>query len=425
MKKITLSLAIVLISCISIFAQTWTQQTSPVPTPLGINSAWAVDYNICWMSGAAGVCIRTTNGGTTWTRVDAGLAGTDCYTICALDANTAWIGAGDGGLWRTTNAGTTWTFFPLTPASPFIDVVHFFNANTGFVLGDPFASMWCYYTTTNGGTNWTSSPNRPPSVGTEAGWNNSYEALDVDHIWWGTNVNKIYKGPLNGPFTFGPTVSASSFGIAFKDLTTGLAIMANAAGSAVLPVEKSINGGTSWSGTGYTPTISFGLKSRGGWFWYSSQTVVSRSTNDGTSWVSQLTLPTNNAGYALTMYSVNRGWVGTQGSSALACKIYRYDDVVGINNNQNQTPTKFTMSQNYPNPFNPTTYIDFNLANTGYVTLKVYDMMGREVITLVDGVYSEGVHNVIFNANQFSSGTYFYTMTSGDFKETRTMMLIK
>jgi hypothetical protein len=360
--------------------------------------------------------VKTVNGGTTWTLANTGLTGNDFYTIFALDANICWVGAGDGGLWKTTNGGANWTFVTLTPACPFINVVHFFNANEGFVQGDPAGGMWGYYITTNGGTTWTAGANRPASSGTEAGWNNSYCAIDTGHIWWGTNVGKIWKGSFRGPFTSGVTTGhTNSYGVAFKDANNGISCFS--AGS----IMTSNNGGTSWTAGAFTPTgTPYGLKSVGGWYWMSTGLNIYRSTNDGTSWVSQQALTSTTQGYCISMYSVNRGWVGTQGGL-----IYRYTDVVGIGNNQNQTPTQFTLEQNYPNPFNPTTHIGFNLVNTGFVTLKVYDMTGKEVVTLVNEVLSAGKHDVIFNAEKLSSGTYFYTMQSGEFNETKTMMLIK
>jgi len=99
---------------------------------------------------------------------------------------------------------------------------------------------------------------------------------------------------------------------------------------------------------------------------------------------------------------------------------------VFINNIGSETPSKYTLSQNYPNPFNPSTTIRFDIAKLSNVTLKVYNTRGQEVATLVNNeMVSAGVKEVSFNAASLASGIYFYTLTAGDFKETKKMMLIK
>lgn len=85
----------------------------------------------------------------------------------------------------------------------------------------------------------------------------------------------------------------------------------------------------------------------------------------------------------------------------------------------------FELGQNYPNPFNPTTQIPFELKEAAEVTLKVFDMTGREVATLVNGYQSAGSHSVAFDGSSLASGTYLYTLKSGDFQFSRTMVLVK
>jgi len=88
-------------------------------------------------------------------------------------------------------------------------------------------------------------------------------------------------------------------------------------------------------------------------------------------------------------------------------------------------PTKYELSQNYPNPFNPTTKINFALPKSGFVTLKIYDILGREIKTLVNEIKQAGNYTVDFNASEFSSGVYFYRIESGTFSEIKRMVLIK
>ncbi len=88
-------------------------------------------------------------------------------------------------------------------------------------------------------------------------------------------------------------------------------------------------------------------------------------------------------------------------------------------------PSVYSLSQNYPNPFNPSTKINFSLPKQGYVSLKVYDVLGKEVMTLVNGQMTAGSYAVDFNASDLSSGVYFFRMESGEFSDIKRMMLIK
>lgn len=89
------------------------------------------------------------------------------------------------------------------------------------------------------------------------------------------------------------------------------------------------------------------------------------------------------------------------------------------------TPGNFALYQNYPNPFNPGTVISYRLPDNGFVSLKVHDVLGNEVATLVNEEKPAGIHQVSFNANSLSSGVYFYTIQAGDFFETKKMIFQK
>jgi hypothetical protein len=88
-------------------------------------------------------------------------------------------------------------------------------------------------------------------------------------------------------------------------------------------------------------------------------------------------------------------------------------------------PENYELTQNYPNPFNPTTKIEFVLPVDEKVTLKVYDMLGREVNTLLDEVLAAGHHDVEFNASSLASGTYIYVLSTPNYRKIKKMMLIK
>lgn len=86
---------------------------------------------------------------------------------------------------------------------------------------------------------------------------------------------------------------------------------------------------------------------------------------------------------------------------------------------------KFELSQNYPNPFNPTTTITYSIPQNIFVTLKIYNILGSEVAELVNGQVDAGIHKVNFNAYNFNSGVYFYTIKAGNFSETKKLTLMK
>lgn len=88
-------------------------------------------------------------------------------------------------------------------------------------------------------------------------------------------------------------------------------------------------------------------------------------------------------------------------------------------------PKKYDLGQNYPNPFNPVTKINFDLPKDTKVELRIYDMLGREVSTLVNEVRKAGFYTIDFNASQFSSGVYFYRLVSSDFSMVKKMVILK
>ncbi|MDP1677088.1 MAG: FG-GAP-like repeat-containing protein [Bacteroidota bacterium] len=104
---------------------------------------------------------------------------------------------------------------------------------------------------------------------------------------------------------------------------------------------------------------------------------------------------------------------------------YENNTVTSSGNNVNAIPIDFKLFQNYPNPFNPSTIINYQLPVAGYVTLKVYDAIGREVTTLVNEVKQAGYYSAKFDGNRLSNGIYFYTLRSGTFTETKKLVLMK
>jgi len=104
---------------------------------------------------------------------------------------------------------------------------------------------------------------------------------------------------------------------------------------------------------------------------------------------------------------------------------FNNSQVIGIQNISNEVPGKFELGQNFPNPFNPVTNIGLRIAQFGFVSLKIFDITGKEVVTLVNEELQPGLYNVDFDASNLSSGTYFYKMETGGFTDVKKMILVK
>lgn len=119
----------------------------------------------------------------------------------------------------------------------------------------------------------------------------------------------------------------------------------------------------------------------------------------------------------------NTAFVGLFGNAF--DRIYRFDKPSSVNDQGMVVVNGYKLSQNYPNPFNPSTKITFELPESGFVTLKVYDMLGREVAVLVNNEMSSGSHTVDFNAVNFATGTYVYQLTANGNVLSNKMVLLK
>jgi hypothetical protein len=115
-------------------------------------------------------------------------------------------------------------------------------------------------------------------------------------------------------------------------------------------------------------------------------------------------------------------YLSATGPAIAPAQFFDYAEIYG------SVPNTFELSQNYPNPFNPTTTIDFTLPADAFVTLKVYNMLGQEVATLVDREeMTEGSNTVEFDANRLATGVYYYRLlvNDGEFQQVKKMMLMK
>jgi len=89
------------------------------------------------------------------------------------------------------------------------------------------------------------------------------------------------------------------------------------------------------------------------------------------------------------------------------------------------TPSSFSLLQNYPNPFNPSTVIRYTIPETGFVKLKILNILGQEIRTLVNATQTAGEYKITFNAQNLSAGVYFYRLETGTFTQTKKLILLK
>ncbi len=194
----------------------WVQQATGFPNPSrGIRSICAVDTNVVWATAYDGVTptneiqefTRTLDGGNTWVPgVISGYTGWGLSMICAVDGMKAWIPAwnpaGGGAILYTSDGGTTWT--PQSSATfdapaGFPNVVHFWDADSGFCMGDPNGGYFEIYTTVNGGTTWTRVPQAdiPANLASEWGVVGYYDVVG-DNVWFTTGKGRVFKSTDRG-----------------------------------------------------------------------------------------------------------------------------------------------------------------------------------------------------------------------------------
>jgi hypothetical protein len=136
-------------------------------------------------------------------------------------------------------------------------------------------------------------------------------------------------------------------------------------------------------------------------------------------------LGTGNVVNCSYLANIDLSAAGTDGQRIGDTRWQCYGALTGVDNTASLSPFKFSLDQNYPNPFNPSTSITYEVGKAGFVSVKVYDLLGREVATLVNQFKEAGSYPATWNAANFGSGVYFYKMQSGSFTATKKMILMK
>jgi len=433
MKKQLLILMLLIIS-ITIKAQTWEKQTSGITDNL--REVYFINSNTGWTVGEGGTILKTTNGGTNWTiQVNFRFAYfIGCYF---LNANVGWA-SGDGGLYKTTDGGNSWN---IQNGPSGLTKVYFTDQNNGWAVGGTDGStpyVGDIFKTTDGGTTWSHTTNNTT-------WARFYgvQFVDANTGWAYAEVNNILLKTTNAggdwqiQLSYGNTFSIQ--GMYFLDQNTGW-VGGNDGNTGSL--LKTVDGGLHWINK--TPNLQYGP---GYIKFFDSQNGIAvgqgrsgslamlSTTDGGETWSTQLTtFPQGVTGNGLNsgfFIDKNTGWA--VGSNGL---ILKYNSTTDVNEkNINKIPGNFILQQNYPNPFNPTTTISYSVPKASKVTIKVYDILGNEVASLVNEVKNAGNYSVNFsseggyaaggNSRKLSSGTYFYRMTAGSFVESKKLILLK
>ncbi|HQY21924.1 MAG TPA: T9SS type A sorting domain-containing protein [Ignavibacteria bacterium] len=408
-----------------------------------------VDQNIVWVAGGptgTPVVSRSTNAGANWTNVPTSQLPLEVYCVWGIDANTCYVGnggaaGGAGGnaqYYKTTDAGVTWTVVGSTGGSAgFFNGVVFSKTMPSFGVAQsdpPTGAGQSYYLgiTTDGGLTWT--PTTATGFAGTASAQNSIVVIDNMFYGFGSNTTPpafIYTSNGGTSWQKSNTGAPGNFtsGVAFSDdKMHGLV-----SSSTSLPtIARTTNGGVSFTNvtgvaglTGYS-TIKW---IEGTNTVYTSSAigasgVVQKSTNGGLNW----TVMSTSSLTGITHMEFRRVGNTVYGFAVTAngAVLKLVETITGVNNISSSVPDGYSLDQNFPNPFNPSTTINFSIPVTGKVNLTVYNSLGKEVATLVNENLAAGSYSSEFTAaSDLTSGIYFYTITSGNFSDTKKLMLVK
>lgn len=356
--------------------QTWTEKTSNVSSVLyGVSTLGTIAV----ASGENGVVLRTTDNGDTW---ETALPGTiENLNDAEIIAGTRAIVCGNNGeIFLSEDAGLNWTDITSGTTSNLTDIL-FIDENRGFIVGTASTLL----TTTDGGTIWNSV-----DLSFTNSDLNAIAALDESNLFIVGNSGALFISNDAGETWYGQM--GFSYENNFNDIVFFDALSGTIAADDGL-ILFTTDGGQSWN-PGETSSI------RSGYDFYS---VAFSSPTNG------ISIGSN----GVDVYTTDGGQTWSETPAAL-------------NTVLNKEASKFSLKQNYPNPFNPVTKIDFEMPADGNISLKVYDITGKEVITLAEGYRNHGSYSVSFNGAGLASGVYLYKLSvvSGNSNTTKVMKMI-
>jgi photosystem II stability/assembly factor-like uncharacterized protein len=378
-----------------------------------LNDVWCDNMSgrvIAVGSAAQYPIILSTNGGTTWNFNASSNVGFTCNGIKMINALTGYVSGSTSKLAKTTNGGLNWDTSTVYSTSTTMYNLDFVNTSTGYIAG----ASGRIFKTTNAGTNW--------ELQTTGITNTLYniEMHDANTGWFVGTTGTIRKTTDGGTTWTAqtPGTTSSLYDVQMFDANTGY--LCGLSGT----VRKTTNGGANWDTVAVPFTsslymVSFSNVNTG--FVAGSTGLTYRTSNGGTAWqILNTSGSTTNAIYA-------KGYDSAYAVASLAGVFKLYNPLTGGITWNNQIPERFTLEQNYPNPFNPVTTIRFAIPHTAKISLKVYDILGREVEILFNNVeLNAGTVTYDFDGTNLASGIYFYSLIAdNNMIETKRMVLVK
>ncbi len=439
MKTLRLSFLLILLFPSSSFSQ-WISQAAATTSHLydvqfvGKQTGWIVGNNLAYAVGTprptySTVFLRTTDAGVTWLKQT--LPNLGVLKLHFQSPVLGWaVGKTDGGrnlIMKTSDGGSSWFVQDSSYAGTISSVKFVDNTNGWAVGGQSPDTSGLIYKTTNGGTSW--------SVVNTSAIVRAYDTYFVDaQRGFVVDVRGVITRTTDGGGTWKEVFRTGQGSplrrVFFATRDYGWAVGGIAGTESKV---RTTDGGDTWELSIVTGSSLHGLwfvDSKNGWTVGGANAglVIERTTDGGVSWEKQ-PHSMGNLGYfeAVCMTDVNEGWV--VGEYGMILKTTS-DGVTSVADGRASVPDKFVLGQNYPNPFNPSTAISYQLSAISFVALKVSDVLGREVTTLVDGVVGPGTHTVIWQGKntrgeQQPSGVYFYSLKTSDFTATKRMILMK
>jgi photosystem II stability/assembly factor-like uncharacterized protein len=401
----------------------WSQQNSG--TNKDLRSVCFVNSEIGWAVGYNGTILNTTNGGQNWVTQPSG-TGNYLLSVYFVDSLYGWCVGTGGIILHTTNAGIGWTIQD-SDTNVILRSVHFANNDTGIIVG----TYGFMLRTTNAGNTWISQ-----ASGT--GHELSSVRFADSIIGWEAGATTILKTTNAGIEWIEQVSSGFDYSSIFCiDSLTALAVAQESIYPFGTYLDKTTDGGENWhgywiAGNFFRPySVYFTDKNNGwvvgveGFLWDNGK--ILKTSNGGLSWINQ-PYNLNDFLYSVCFSDSSTGWA--VGDSGTILKTINGGIITGTEDMNTASLYRFALSQNYPNPFNPVTIIKFEIPSqarndNALVTLKVFDILGREIATLVNEEKPAGEYEVEFNGTNLPNGIYFYRLKAGSFVETKKMVLIK
>jgi photosystem II stability/assembly factor-like uncharacterized protein len=424
MKKIIFTIIIFLCPLLIANAQ-WYQQYYNVSS--GLNRIKFLNRNTGWAVGSGGLVIKTTNGGSNWLIVSNPANGKFLTGLCLVDSNVIYFVGMFETIIKSTNGGLNWIVIRNGPPGQGVShySVFFVNENTGWIGG----SGQVVLKTTNGGLNFTETPINGDI------WDIYFKNSQTGIITGdGLATYKTSNGGINW---YNVTIPIGFIIPRFRNISVINNQYCYLAGDDKR-VFKSTNFSDSWDSVTRVPTHEIWQYSSSGFSneltgWVggtANYDMLFKTTNGGLNWRQE------NTGHLfypwLSIFCFNDSVVwGVGGMNYVMHTTNGGQSLVSIANNSENAIKEYELYQNYPNPFNPTTKIRFEipLSKGGqrglYSSLKVYDILGKEITTLINEKLNPGVYEADFDGSNFASGVYFYQLRYADYVQMHKMILLK